>query len=157
MNAHAIRVVGLDTRDVLDLRRDVLRRGTPSNEPGYPEDDLPGTVHLGVLDAGVVVATSTWMPRENPCRPGIPALQLRGMAVADSLQRSGIGSLIVTAGLEHARSCGARVVWANARDTAIGFYERLGFVVRGDGFIEENSGLPHHVMDVEVGESISRQ
>jgi predicted GNAT family N-acyltransferase len=36
----------------------------------------------------------------------------------------------------------------HARDTAIGFYEKLGYKVKGDGFIEVN--VPHHVMEKEL-------
>jgi predicted GNAT family N-acyltransferase len=32
----------------------------------------------------------------------------------------------------------------HARDTAIGFYEKFGYKVMGDEFIEVN--VPHHVM-----------
>ena len=34
------------------------------------------------------MATSTWLERESPDRPGERALQLRGMAVADSHRRT---------------------------------------------------------------------
>ena len=44
------------------------------------------------------------------------------------------------------RASGATVLWCNARDTALGFYARLGFTVYGDGFVTADSGLPHHVM-----------
>jgi predicted GNAT family N-acyltransferase len=33
----------------------------------------------------------------------------------------------------------------HARDTAIGFYEKFGFKVNGNEFIEVN--VPHHVME----------
>jgi hypothetical protein len=38
------------------------------------------------------------------------------------------------------------VVWANARDRALAFYEREGFVVVGDGFVDATTQLPHHVV-----------
>jgi predicted GNAT family N-acyltransferase len=33
----------------------------------------------------------------------------------------------------------------HARDSAIGFYEKFGYVTRGDVFMEVN--VPHHVME----------
>ena len=38
----------------------------------------------------------------------------------------------------------APIVWARARDTALGFYLRHGFVVDGEGFIDEQTQKPHH-------------
>ena len=41
---------------------------------------------------------------------------------------------------------GADVIWATARDAVLGFYERVGFEVVGDGFIDATTALPHHVV-----------
>ena len=38
------------------------------------------------------------------------------------------------------------LVWARARDTALAFYVRHGFRVTGDGFVDEATQLPHHVV-----------
>jgi predicted GNAT family N-acyltransferase len=43
---------------------------------------------------------------------------------------------------------GARRLWANGRDTALGFYERFGFRVVGDGIVL--SGLPHHRIELDL-------
>jgi predicted GNAT family N-acyltransferase len=36
------------------------------------------------------------------------------------------------------------VVWARARDTALDFYERHGFVRRGMGYVDLSTQIPHH-------------
>ena len=78
----APKVEKVDVADVLELRRRVLRDGTPSDEPGFEGDDDPTTAHLVVRgDDGVVVATSTWIDRPFPDQPDVVAVQLRGMAV----------------------------------------------------------------------------
>ncbi|MFM8416635.1 MAG: GNAT family N-acetyltransferase, partial [Actinomycetota bacterium] len=73
------------------VRLDVLRRGTPASEANYDGDDAPRTVHIGAERSGRVVATSTWlvMPWQNDI--GATAVQLRGMAVLDEMQNSGVG------------------------------------------------------------------
>ena len=93
---------------------------------------------------GDVVATSTWQPEAWRGQPAAVALRLRGMAVEPGLQSKGIGSLLVRAGLDRAWASGAQIVWASARDRALEFYERLGFRVDGDRFIDDTTGLPHH-------------
>jgi len=37
-------------------------------------------------------------------------------------------------------------VWARARDSALYFYERRGFEVHGDGFMDEPTAMPHHIV-----------
>jgi predicted N-acetyltransferase YhbS len=149
MSSDAV-VERLGLADIQALRVAVLRRGTPATTAVYDGDDLPTTVHIGARRDGVVVATSTWIHAAWPHDPALPAVQLRGMAVDDSLQGTGIGRRLIHAGLAHAREVGARVVWAKARDSALAFYERCEFQVVGDQFIEPASGMPHHLVVREV-------
>ena len=132
--------------EIIDLRVRVLRKGTPVSHCNYPEDDYPDVVHLGVERNGLVIATSTWFMKDCTEAPGKRAMQLKGMAVDESLQGSGLGAVLIRAGLAHARSCGVEIVWARARDSALGFYERLTFAAVGDGFIDEPTGMPHHIV-----------
>lgn len=134
----------------MELRIRVLRKGTPVTHCNYPEDDLPDVVHLAIFGDDGAIGTSTWFSKECPEFPGVPALQLKGMAVDDNLQGSGLGAMLVTAGLDLARTRDASIVWARARDSALGFYERLGFAAVGDGFIDEPTGMPHHIVIVDL-------
>ena len=142
-------VVAVDAADCLDLRRRVLRDGTPSGDPTFPEDDEPTTLHLGVLDdGGRLVGVATFLHRPCPGRPEMAAVQLRGMAVEPAQQGSGVGRILLTAALERLRAEGADVLWAKARDQSLGFYERLGLHVEGDGYVTSDTGLPHHTVVV---------
>lgn len=59
--------------------------------------------------------------------------QVRYMAVAVCHQRSGIGTLILDS-LEHrARQLGATRIVLDARETAIGFYRKRGYLPTGPG------------------------
>ncbi len=134
-------VVELTAEATHPLRLAVLRFDTRTKEVAFPEDTLPGTVHLGLQVGGELVATSTWVQREHA---GRPAVQLRGMATARHLQGSGLGGVLLEAGCARCAEGAAELVWANARDSALGFYLRHGFEVVGDGFIDANTELPHH-------------
>lgn len=72
-------------------------------------------------------------------------LRVRQMAVMGNLQGKGIGASIMSFAENLARDKGYRNIVMHARDTAIGFYEKFGYKVRGDIFTEVN--LPHHVME----------
>lgn len=136
----------VDFDDIHDLRVRVLRKGTPVTHATYPEDSYDDVVHLAIRRDGIVVATSTWFSKECPERPGVPALQLKGMAVDDSLQTTGFGRALIDAGVSLTAERKAQLVWARARDTAVGFYEKCGFSVVGDGFIDEPTAMPHHIV-----------
>jgi len=140
------RVIAVPLDHIIDLRVKVLRQGTPVTHCNYPEDALTDVVHLAIDQDGRAVATSTWFDKPCPHRPGAPALQLKGMAVDTAVRTAGLGRALVDAGLVLARARGAHVVWARARDSAIGFYEKCGFAVVGDGFIDEPTAMAHHIV-----------
>jgi ribosomal protein S18 acetylase RimI-like enzyme len=140
-----VRVVeGAATRE---LRRAVLRPGWPAGSPMHG-DDNPDAVHLAALDEdGRVVGSCVVLPRAYPLRPDEPnAWQLRGMATAPELQGQGIGSRLVAAALEEIRRRDGRLVWCDARTSAVGFYERNGFTAAGTEFRHAESGIPHYRM-----------
>ena len=143
-------VAEVPTSEVLVLRMSVLRDGTPSQDPRYAEDDTDGSAHLGIRESGVLIACSTWLPRPWPLDVDVPATQLRGMAVAKHLQSKGLGRILLQAGIDRAVSMGSTYVWARARDNALYFYESNGFATVGDQFIDEASGLGHHLVMIEV-------
>ncbi len=142
----ALRVVEVTTADTHDLRRRVLRNGTPSDAVAFEGDDDAGTEHLGVVEAdGRLLAVSSWRPRALPGGElGARTVQLRGMAVDAACQGRGIGGLLLEDGVARAFAAGADAVWANARDTALTFYGRHGFDVVGEGFVDPTTALAHH-------------
>lgn len=71
-------------------------------------------------------------------------LRLRQMAVKDNLQGKGIGAAIILFGENLARDKGYKKITMHARNTAIGFYEKFGYKVVGEEFMEVK--LPHHIM-----------
>jgi len=142
-------VVELDAAETHPLRLAVLRTGTPSNVVTFDGDDRPGTVHLGVRDGDTIVAVSTWIPTTYE---GEPAVQLRGMATAEHRRGGGLGALLLEAGCERAATV-APLVWARARDAALDFYRHHGFTVVGDGFVDDTTGLAHHLIIRRLGQA----
>jgi predicted GNAT family N-acyltransferase len=137
------RVVEIAGSDTHALRCVVLRVGMPSTDVVFDGDDDDTTFHLGVVDSGdEVVAVSSWYARSFHGRAD--GVQLRGMAVRGDVQGSGLGSSLLTEGLDRVTRLGGDLVWARARDTAVGFYVRHGFEVKGEGYVDTTTGLPHH-------------
>jgi thiamine transport system ATP-binding protein len=142
----AAEVVELRAEETHPLRAAVLRHDTPSRSLVFDGDDDPATVHLGVRDGDDVVAVSTWLRRPFPPEPGPPAVQLRAMATDGGRRGTGLGGRLLERGVERAFASGAELVWARARDSALDFYRRHRFEVVGDGFVDDTTALPHHLI-----------
>lgn len=143
-------VVKVDTDEVLVLRKAVLRDGTPSQDPRYAEDDTDGSVHLGIREGDNLIACSSWLPRPWPLDADASATQLRGMAVAKHLQSKGLGRILLQAGITRANSLASTYVWARARDNALYFYEKNAFTTVGEQFIDDATGLGHHLVMLKL-------
>lgn len=70
------------------------------------------------------------------------------LAVDRSHRGEGLGKLILMALVEHAKSSGASIVKLHARCDAEQFYQRLGFEVRGERFME--AGTLHVLMVLKL-------
>jgi GNAT superfamily N-acetyltransferase len=145
-----LKVTEVSAAEVLPVRRRVLRDGRDDLPAGFPEDDLAEAVHVAALDAegaeAVAVATFFPSPLDGHGYHGRAAWQLRGMAVLPELQGTGVGAAVLRAGVEAVRRAGGDLLWAHARDSALGFYQRQGWSVVGDGFVYGVMGLPHHLV-----------
>jgi GNAT superfamily N-acetyltransferase len=141
-----LKIVDISSDETLDLRRRVLRGG--GDHAGFPEDDLPGTLHLGARDGDAIVGVATLVPQSD----GV--WQLRGMAVEPARQGQGIGTAILDEAASRLRTAGARLVWANGRDTALGFYQGAGWVVVGNGYDlpvhDDRPKMPHHRVELHL-------
>jgi len=71
-------------------------------------------------------------------------VQLRQMAVAADFQGKGLGKEILLFAEKVAEANGYSTIRMHARKTAIGFYEKIGYGVIGDEFMEV--GIPHFEM-----------
>lgn len=136
-------IVAIAAVDTHDLRRRVLRDGTPSAEVRWDGDDEPTTFHLGVQADGHLIAISTWLRRRYPDRPAEEAFQLRGMATEPSSRGSGVSGRLLQAGLDRCAARGATLVWARARVDALTFYTRHGFEAVGSEYTDLTTGLRH--------------
>jgi predicted GNAT family N-acyltransferase len=74
--------------------------------------------------------------------------RLRQMAVKNEVQGKGIGASIMSFAETIAKDKGFKFMVLHARETAVGFYEKFGYKVVGDVFIEVN--LPHYLMEKEL-------
>lgn len=127
--------------ETADLRRAVLRGGRPVALPG---DDEPA-FHLGAYDGDALCGTGNVRREPAPWAPDEPGWRVRGMATDPAYRSQGVGTLVLGGLIDHCRSHGGGIVWFNARTPAQAFYERAGFVVRGEPWEDPEIG-PHVCM-----------
>lgn len=135
----------ITAREARTVRLPVLRAGLPPASAILDRDDDPGTRHFGAFDGSRLVGVATFFAEPCPLRPGPRAWRLRGMATLPDMQRRGAGSSLVAKGVGIAKASDATLMWCNARVSARGFYEKLGFAAIGDEFDLPVAG-PHYVM-----------
>ena len=70
------------------------------------------------------------------------------MAVLKPYRQQGIGSLMLETLLEQARLLAVKEIKLNAQTSAIGFYQRYGFMAVGDEF--PDAGIPHYKMVLDI-------
>jgi predicted GNAT family N-acyltransferase len=141
MSEPVLRFIGLDAPEYaqeLDLRWRVLRQplGFAPDAVAFPFE--AESLHLVALDGGRVVGCVLFHPE------GTETGRLFQMAVEPHRQGTGLGTRLVrTLERELARR-GFREVVLHARDTAVGFYARLGYAPVGPPYSEV--GIPHQNM-----------
>jgi GNAT superfamily N-acetyltransferase len=124
---------------LFDLRWRVLRPGRPFAATAMPGDDAEGTIHLGAFSTDStsrLLAIASLMENEG--------LQLRGMASDPVVRGMGAGRLVLQEAHRTAAERGLPL-WCNARVSAMGFYEKMGWEVEGLEFEVPDIG-PHYVM-----------
>jgi predicted GNAT family N-acyltransferase len=146
MSLHIKRIEVADAayEAMVALRDEVLRKplGLSIKNDDLTQD-IPD-IKLVALDGEQVVGCLMLKRRSTT------TLKLRAMAVSPTLQKAGVGKLLVAAAERTALEEGYTTIELHARIVARGFYERLGYEVEGDEFTEV--GIPHLRMKKELHE-----
>ena len=133
------------------LRRKVLRNNDPGVSVADPRDGDAEALHLAVIEADVVVACGSFYPSTAPTGQSGLTYQLRYLATDFDRQTKGLGSILMRAAEDRLRSRGVIRIWANGRDTALGFYQRTGWsLLAGSEHLSPETQLPHTVITKEL-------
>jgi GNAT superfamily N-acetyltransferase len=143
--ANEFRVERVDAAELYELRRRILRKNDPEAIVDEPRDHEATSVHFaGQLD-DVVVVSASFYPTTAPVRENLASYQLRFMAVDIDAQGHGYGARVLSAAEDALRDLGAEQLWANARDTALGFYTATGWeIIANSANVSAETQLPHH-------------
>jgi len=119
------------------LRALILRPDQTPEMTAFLGDYAPETLHLGAFKEKRLVGILTIMhqaPKEfNGDHPDKLWL-LRGMATLPEVRGQGYGAALVRSGSAYVAMERGLYLWCEARESALGFYEKLGFAIRGERF-----------------------
>jgi predicted GNAT family N-acyltransferase len=107
------------------------------------DDANPDSTHMAVFDNGRIVGYGRLVMKGDEA-------QIRHVCVSPSAQGKGVGTQLLKALIDLARTNRARLVFLNARFTAMGVYRRIGFVEVGELMTAEDVALPHKRMELRL-------
>ena len=105
----------------------------------HPANGSEFAVALG--EDSALLGTARLLPA-----PGESSRQIRQVVVAPAAHGGGVGRALMAALESVALAEDAEELYLHARQSAIGFYERLGYVGEGDEFTSTLTGIPHRTM-----------
>jgi len=135
----------LDFELALSLRMEVFveEQAVPEEEELDGKDDE--AIHWLVLNTYTLetIATARMLPCQEGCQLR-PVAKIGRVAVKRSMRGRRLGELVMQEVLETVAEQGYDQAILDAQVQALPFYEKLGFVVEGDEFMD--AGIPHYRM-----------
>ncbi|HEY1221983.1 MAG TPA: GNAT family N-acetyltransferase [Acidimicrobiales bacterium] len=137
----------VSSRDLHELRRRVLRSNDPTKSVADARDEEPTARHYAGFLGERLVVSASFFPSTAPVNAELVTYQLRYMATDFDVQGRGYGALVLDYAQRELRELGAQQLWANGRDSALGFYLRTGWTaLEGSGHLSPETQLAHTVI-----------
>ena len=147
MTEQDLRIELVSAHALHELRRRVLRNNNPESLVADDRDAEVKSLHFGGFNDGQLVVSASFYPSTTPFSPELVTYQLRYMATDFDVQGRGFGARVLAFAEVELRQRGIEQVWANARDTALGFYQAIGWsTVAGSEHLSAETQLPHTVI-----------
>jgi GNAT superfamily N-acetyltransferase len=120
--------------ETFPIRSAVLRQGKPMETCAFLGDDALETTHFGLFFENNIIGVASVFKISNDNFDIKNQYQLRGMAILEAYQSSGFGKLLIEEIFNFIESNQVELLWFNARETAVLFYEKLGYRKKGPSF-----------------------
>ena len=129
-------------RQEIELRLELLRLPLGLTFSQEQLNEEATDLHFGMLQSECLIACAVIVPLSDSLA------KLRQMAVATTHQKKGIGASLIRSIESALRDRQFETIELNARDSATGFYEKLGYRKQGSQFVEVS--LPHWKMTKSI-------
>ena len=124
---------------MVNLRNEILRKPLGLSFDKEELDKEKDDILMGAFEDDRLLGCCLLSPMDRV------TVRLRQMAVPNNMQGKGVGRALMIFAENIARDLGYRKLCMHARKTARGFYEKLGYTVTGDEFMEVT--IPHYTME----------
>lgn len=131
--------------DTYSVRHPVLRDGKPMESCHFEGDLLQSTIHIGLYNNAALIGVISLFKTKNPEFKSENQFQIRGMAVLTHHQKRGYGIKLIQEAEVIAKKYNCKLLWFNARENAVGFYEKMNYKIIGEPFNVGDIGT-HFVM-----------
>ncbi|MBP9680473.1 MAG: GNAT family N-acetyltransferase [Bacteriovorax sp.] len=142
-----MKVLRISAQDTYPIRQQVL---VPSHELKKAkfenDDDEDVSFHLGAFKDTKLVSVASFFYERNPLFPDLHQYQLRGMATLPGNQGQGLSSELLTSAFPIIKQNFCTLLWCNARTSAVGYYEKVGFQKFNDDTFEIDDIGSHVLM-----------
>ena len=139
----------ISAKETISVRHEVLRAGKPIESCSFDGDDLASTVHFGIFENNFLCGVASVFQKKLTAFDVESQCQLRGMAILSKAQDRGFGKLLLKEIEIFLRTLKTKILWFNAREAAIVFYEKMGFIKYGAIFDIPTIGV-HVLMYKEI-------
>jgi GNAT superfamily N-acetyltransferase len=128
------------------IRHQVLWQHKPSLDVCVLDtDNVIDAFHLGVRFESELISVGSFFPQTHHHFYQDNVYRLRAMATLPNFHGRGSGRALIEFALQLLRERNANLLWCDARLSAVGFYQRLGFSV-DDEIYEVPLIGPHKLM-----------
>ncbi len=144
-----MKVLRTSVRDVIPLRAQMLRPGKPLLASHFQGDSDEQSFHLGAFVENKLVSVASFYFDKHPDIDEPYQYRLRGMATLPEFQHQGFSKELLKMAFPIIKQNQCKLLWCNARESAIGFYEKVGFIKLSEVFDIPEIG-PHILMSKEI-------
>ena len=142
-------IKNISSLETYSVRQPVLRAGKPIKSCQFDGDDLPYTKHFGIYNEEKLVGVVSVFNKINNTFNCPNQFQIRGMAILSEYQKSGFGEKLLHHCEAYIKSQNGTLIWFNARESAVSFYEKSNYTKVGALFSIPEIG-PHFLMKKEI-------
>lgn len=141
-----MKVLRISASDTYPIRKEVLVPDHDLKKCKFENDDDEDiSFHLGAFIDSKLVSVASFYYDRNSLFEDQHQYQLRGMATLPEHQGKGLSSELLTMAFPIIKQNFCTLLWCNAKTTAIGFYEKVGFKPY-NGEVFEIPGIGPHVL-----------
>ncbi len=145
MNTHPALIKQIPYEETYPIRQVVLRPNRPLETCFFDGDSLSTTHHFGAFQNENLAGIISIFKNNHSVFEEKNQYQIRGMAVLPEFQKYGLGKQLVLHTEEFLKQQKTELIWFNAREEAVGFYQKLGYQIIGKAFMIADVGI-HFVM-----------